>query len=107
VVKALHTVNGRLMVEPSLVPGSHTIFVCGNDSAAKCQVAELLRSFGWPAEDVMDLGDITGALGWRLYVGFWLRIWAVTGSTRFNVKLITAQDRETSADGGLDRSRHP
>src|SRR5919204_5011079 len=59
VVKSLNTVNADVMVDPSRVPGSHTIFMAGNDDAAKGQVAELLQSFGWPREDVMDLGDIT------------------------------------------------
>ncbi len=42
VVKALHTVNAEVMVDPSKVPGEHVLFVCGNDEAAKAQVVELL-----------------------------------------------------------------
>src|SRR6266508_4040551 len=33
VVKALNTMNADVMVEPGLVPGGHTVFVCGNDPA--------------------------------------------------------------------------
>src|SRR5438094_4631727 len=58
VVKALNTVNNDVMIEPSLVPGNHVLFVCGNDGAAKARAVELLGSFGWPAERVIDLGDI-------------------------------------------------
>src|SRR6186713_1042265 len=49
VVKALNTVNAEVMVDPSIVPGEHVLFMCGNDEAAKAQVVELLGSFGWPA----------------------------------------------------------
>ena len=59
VVKALNTVNANVMVDPGLVPGEHDIFVSGNDEEAKAQVAELLQSFGWPADRILDLGDIT------------------------------------------------
>src|SRR5499433_4546745 len=39
VVKALNTVNCDVMVEPSCVPGDHDLFICGNDVAAKREVA--------------------------------------------------------------------
>jgi hypothetical protein len=92
VVKTLNTVNAEVMVEPSLVPGAHTMFVCGDDEAAKTEVSELLQSFGWPAEDVIDLGDISSARGMEMYVGLWLRVWQATGTLRFNIKLITGED---------------
>src|SRR5215813_14893839 len=48
VVKALNTVNCEVMVNPSLVPGDHNLFVCGNDAAAKDQVTTwLCEWFGW------------------------------------------------------------
>ncbi len=88
VVKSLNTVNANVMVEPKLVPGSHTIFVAGNDDAAKAQVSELLQSFGWPAEDVMDLGDISAARGTEMYLPLWLRLWGATGTGQLNVKVL-------------------
>ena len=33
-VKALNTVNADVMVDPRIVPGSHTIFIGGNDADA-------------------------------------------------------------------------
>ena len=65
VVKALNTVNAAVMTDPSLVPGSHTVFVSGDDPGAKRRVGDMLESFGWPAEDIMDLGDLTAARAWR------------------------------------------
>ena len=47
VVKALNTVTASVMVQPDLVPGGHTIFVCGDDGDAKAQARALLEEFGW------------------------------------------------------------
>ena len=58
VVKALNTVNCNVMVDPSVVPGEHDVFICGNDEGAKREVRELVRAFGWPDEHIIDLGDI-------------------------------------------------
>jgi 8-hydroxy-5-deazaflavin:NADPH oxidoreductase len=90
VVKALNTVNAAVMVEPSLVPGSHTLFVAGDDADAKRQVAALLASFGWPAEDVMDLGEISAARGTEMYLPLWLRLFGATGTGHLNVRVVTA-----------------
>src|SRR5215475_10116399 len=56
VVKTLNTVNCEVMVNPSQLPDSHTLFISGNDGAAKVKVCELLQAFGWT--DMLDLGDI-------------------------------------------------
>jgi hypothetical protein len=37
VVKALNTVSAAVMVDPAVVAESHTIFVCGDDGAAKAK----------------------------------------------------------------------
>ena len=63
VVKALNTVNAMVMVDPGRVPGEHDVFLCGNDADAKARVTQLLESFGWPSERVVDLGDISGREG--------------------------------------------
>ena len=86
VVKALNTMNANVMVDPSLVSGEHDLFVSGNDDDAKAEVAELLQSFGWPRERIVDLGDITGARGQELYVALWIRLMNVAvGSPTFNI----------------------
>jgi len=88
VVKALNTVNADVMVDPGIVPGSHTIFMAGNDEGAKARVSELLQSFGWPAEGVMDLGDIGAARGMEMYLPLWLRLMGATGTPHLNVKVL-------------------
>ncbi len=87
VVKALNTVNNEVMVEPSLVPGNHVLFVCGNDEAAKAQVVELLGSFGWPAERVVDLGDITSSRGMEMFLPLWLRLVGALGTPHLNISV--------------------
>jgi predicted dinucleotide-binding enzyme len=49
-VKAFSSVGAALMVNPKL-PATPTMFICGNDSAAKEQVRAILDTFGWETED--------------------------------------------------------
>ena len=49
VVKTLNTMNASVMVEPARVAGHHTVFVAGDDTAAKATVAALLESSAGPA----------------------------------------------------------
>jgi 8-hydroxy-5-deazaflavin:NADPH oxidoreductase len=90
VVKSLNTVNADVMVRPGIVPGSHTMFLCGNDEAAKAEVRSLLESFGWPPGDILDLGDIGGARGMEMYLPLWLRLWGAKGTGHLNVQ-VTAE----------------
>ena len=71
------------------MPGSHTLFICGNDGGAKAQVVDLLESFGCPAEDIMDLGDISNARGTEMYLPLWLRLYGATGTGHLNIKVLT------------------
>jgi predicted dinucleotide-binding enzyme len=52
--------------------GGHHVFVSGDDAAAKQQVIEILKEFGWI--HLLDLGDITTARGTEMYLALWLRI---------------------------------
>jgi len=82
VVKALNTMTAALMVNPSLVPGEHDVFICGNDTGAKERVVELLHAFGW--RNVLDLGDITAARGTEMILPIWLRLWTTFNTPNFN-----------------------
>ncbi|HEX6262284.1 MAG TPA: NAD(P)-binding domain-containing protein [Actinomycetota bacterium] len=88
VVKALNTVNARVMVDPAGVGGGdHTIFVCGDDDGAKDAVGEILRAFGW--KHIMDLGDLSAARGMEAYLLLWIRMMGTVGSPALNVKVVT------------------
>ncbi|MCB0847753.1 MAG: NADP oxidoreductase, partial [Bacteroidetes bacterium] len=84
VVKTLNTMNANIMVNPALVPGNHSVFVSGNEENAKEKVKELLQSFGWAAENIIDLGDITTARGSEMLLPIWLRLWNALGTANFN-----------------------
>jgi predicted dinucleotide-binding enzyme len=88
VVKALNMVNHEVMVEPSKVPGDHDLFICGNDDSAKKEAVALLESFGWPAERIQDLGDISGARGMEAYLLLWLRFWSAYGTGHLNIRVL-------------------
>jgi len=87
VVKTLNTVNANVMVDPSLVGGPHDIFVSGDDAEAKSAAVDLLESFGWPREHILDLGDISTARGPEMYLALWLRLFGVAGTPNFNIRL--------------------
>jgi len=88
VVKTLNTVNANVMVDPATLPGSHTVFVAGDDEDAKATVKELLGEFGWPPADVMDLGGIEAARGMEMYLPLWLHLYGATGTATLNVKVV-------------------
>lgn len=52
VVKAFNSVGNALMYKPNLHGGTPTMFICGNDAAAKEQVSAILKDFGWEPEDM-------------------------------------------------------
>lgn len=90
VVKALNTMWCGLMVNPGMLNGGdHSTFISGNSVAAKEQVKNLLKSFGWAEKNVLDLGDITTARGTEMYLPLWLRIWGATQNGAFNMKLVS------------------
>ncbi|MBL7812883.1 MAG: NAD(P)-binding domain-containing protein [Bacteroidetes bacterium] len=89
VVKTLNTLNCNLMVNPrSLADGDHHLFLSGNDGDAKARVSALLQTFGWRADRILDLGDITTARGTEMWLPLWLRIYGVAKTGAFNLKLM-------------------
>lgn len=86
VVKTLNTMTAAVMVNPALVAGGdHTVFLSGNDAAAKAQVTEVLRAFGW--RDILDLGDLSTARGTEMLLPLWLRTWGALGTANFQFKV--------------------
>ncbi|WP_030062380.1 MULTISPECIES: NADPH-dependent F420 reductase [Streptomyces] len=84
VVKALNTLNCDLMVEPGRLTGEHNLFVAGNDAGAKAEAVALLGEFGWPAEWIIDLGDVSAARAMEMLMPFWLRMMRHFGDAEFN-----------------------
>jgi len=51
-VKAFNSVGNPLMVNPQFKEGKPTMFICGNDEAAKKTVRGILDQFGWETADM-------------------------------------------------------
>jgi hypothetical protein len=88
IVKTLNTVNNQVMIDPGRLPARHNLFICGNDAAAKAEVLDLLETFGWPREDVLDLGDIASARGPEMYLPLWVRLMGPLGGADFNIAVV-------------------
>jgi 8-hydroxy-5-deazaflavin:NADPH oxidoreductase len=56
VVKALNIIGSPQMDHPYFEEGSPTMFIAGNENAAKQTATHLLHQLGW--EDVVDIGEI-------------------------------------------------
>jgi 8-hydroxy-5-deazaflavin:NADPH oxidoreductase len=57
-VKAFNSVGNLRMVNPDFQGGKPTMFICGNDVAAKQTVTQILGQFGWETE---DMGQVESA----------------------------------------------
>lgn len=86
VVKTLNTLNADLMVDPASLGAESSVFVSGDDAAAKTTVTALLESFGHT--DVIDLGDISTARGTEMLLPVWLRLMGALGTAAFNFRIV-------------------
>ena len=50
-VKAFNSVGAHLMVDPQL-EAKPSMFICGNNNAAKLEASRLIEAFGWAVEDM-------------------------------------------------------
>ena len=57
-VKAFNSVGNACMVNPQFKGGKPTMFMCGNDDAAKATVGGILIRFGW---EIADMGKAEAA----------------------------------------------
>jgi 8-hydroxy-5-deazaflavin:NADPH oxidoreductase len=51
-VKAFSSVGNMQMIDPTFAEGRPTMFICGNDDAAKKTATDLLDQFGWETADM-------------------------------------------------------
>lgn len=87
VVKTLNTVNAAIMTDPASLAEPTLQFVCGNNAEAKRTVVDLLTGLGWQSDQIIDLGDLTGARVTEHYLMLWLRIMGALGTAEFNIRL--------------------
>jgi 8-hydroxy-5-deazaflavin:NADPH oxidoreductase len=89
VVKTLNTMWCGLMVNPGMIGGGdHINYLAGNDSSAKADIKKILKQFGWKDENLLDLGDITGARATESILPIWLRVMGTIKTGVFNFRLV-------------------
>lgn len=88
VVKALNTMWCGIMVNPRLLPETHHTYMAGNDASAKDAVKSLLTAFGWKPEEIIDVGDITGARATESMLPIWLRLYGTLKTGAFSFKIV-------------------
>src|SRR5207249_2877139 len=51
-VKAFNSVGNAMMIHPKYADGKPTMFICGNDEAARQEVTGILQSLEWDVADM-------------------------------------------------------
>ena len=74
------------MFRPQLEGGPPTMFFCGNDDAARAEVASILRDFGW---EPRDLGKAAAARAIEPLCILWCIPGFRDGSWRHAFKLLS------------------
>ncbi len=74
-VKAWSCVGNAFMIHPKFAGGQPTMFIAGDDAAAKETVTAILRGFGW------DVEDVGGAVGGRAIEPL-CQLWCAPGMQR-------------------------
>ncbi len=90
VVKAGNHVGAVVVADPSTLPAPTTLFLSGDDTAAKEVVSGLLIDLGWPPESLFDLGGIANAYGQEHYLALFGTILQKLGTPYFNIAIVKA-----------------
>jgi 8-hydroxy-5-deazaflavin:NADPH oxidoreductase len=85
VVKAFNTVGNQHFVDPRFEGGPPSMFVAGDDDAAKGAVAKILESFGWES---VDLGGIESSRYLEAMCMAWVIYGVRTGTFHHAFKLL-------------------
>lgn len=92
VAKSLSTVQFEVMIDPTILPGRHNIFVSGNDPEAKSVVSGLLQEFGWPSDAIVDLGDVTTSRAVEMYSRLLFTLAGIFGDYHLNIAIVRPQN---------------
>ena len=90
VVKALNTMNYKLMVDPrSVANGDHNLFLCGNSPEARNTASHFfVDHMNWKAGSIIDLGSLQSARALEAIVPFWVLVYQSLGTPLFNFKVV-------------------
>lgn len=84
VVKCFNTTGAANMYKPQFAEAP-TMFLCGNDAAAKEQVGSLAQSFGW---EVLDAGGIEAARQLEAMAVIWINYMMRVGDPHHAFKML-------------------
>jgi hypothetical protein len=87
-VKAFSSVGHASMVNPHFKDGKPTMFICGNDAAAKKIVTDVLDQFGW---ETADMGAAEAARAIEPLCILWCIRGFLRGDWSHAFKLLTAR----------------
>jgi predicted dinucleotide-binding enzyme len=87
VVKTMNTAAMTVITNPASI-GASSVFLSGDDSAAKAQVATLLSDLGWDPAAIIDLGGIASARGVEHYFLMFAAMMQAQKSPNFNILLV-------------------
>jgi predicted dinucleotide-binding enzyme len=90
VVKAGNHVAAVVIADPSALPAPTTLFLSGDDAAAKAVVSGLLVDLGWVRESLFDLGGIANAYGQEHYLALFGTMLQKLGTPYFNLAIVKA-----------------
>ena len=86
VVKAFNIVGNPHMIHPDFPGGMPTMFICGNDEAAKkIMIDDILSKFGW---ETIDIGGIEGSRLLEPIALLWILHYFRTGNGNHAFKLL-------------------
>lgn len=90
VVKAGNHVAAVVIADPGTLPAPTTLFISGDDTAAKEVVSGLLIDLGWPHESLFDLGGIANAYGQEHFLALFGTMLQKLGTPYFNIAIVKA-----------------
>ena len=86
VVKAFNSIGNAHMVDPKFPGGPPDFFIAGTDAAAKKQVTEIAREFGFPNVD--DMGGIEAARYLEPLAMVWILEYFRTGNANHAITMV-------------------
>lgn len=89
-VKTLNSCSAHLMADPASLGAAHHVFIASNDSAAKAEVTELLRTFGW--QNILDLGDLGACRAMEQLIPLWMKLEEVLDGPNFNLAVVRSSN---------------
>ena len=87
VVKAFNIISAYAMVHPQFPGGPPTMFIAGDDEAARGAVSKICTTFGW---EVIDIGNLRGARLLEPLAMLWITHGFRSGTWDHAFKLLTA-----------------